>query len=200
MNKEQFLSELRNALAGLPQEDVEERVAFYGEMIDDRMEEGLSEAEAVNGLGPVDEIVSQTLAGIPISRLVKEEMSKKGSLKAWEIVLLVLGFPLWFPLLIAAAAIVFSLYITLWSLVLALWAIELALWVGVGVLLAAAVLNFVKGRPFAGLALLGASRLSAGLSIFLVFGCVAASKGMVKLAEKVLLWIKSRFIRKENGK
>ena len=48
MNKQEFLSQLRKGLAGLPQNDIEERLAFYGEMIDDRIEEGLSEEEAVS--------------------------------------------------------------------------------------------------------------------------------------------------------
>ena len=34
MNKDQFLEELRKKLSGLPQEDIDERVAFYSEMID----------------------------------------------------------------------------------------------------------------------------------------------------------------------
>ena len=46
MNKEKFLDALRRRLSGLPQEDIDERIAFYEEMIDDRMEEGLSEEEA----------------------------------------------------------------------------------------------------------------------------------------------------------
>ncbi len=43
MNKQAFLTQLRKGLSGLPQEDIEERLAFYSEMIDDRIEEGLSE-------------------------------------------------------------------------------------------------------------------------------------------------------------
>lgn len=38
MNKEEFLNGLGNALAGLPQDEVNERIAFYGEMIDDHIE------------------------------------------------------------------------------------------------------------------------------------------------------------------
>ncbi len=33
MNKQEFLTDLRKALSGLPQDDIEERIAFYGEMI-----------------------------------------------------------------------------------------------------------------------------------------------------------------------
>ena len=34
MNKHEFLAELRKGLSGLPKEDIEKSVAFYGEMID----------------------------------------------------------------------------------------------------------------------------------------------------------------------
>ena len=56
----------------LPQGDVEERLTFYSEMIDDRMEEGISEEEAVCEIGSVDEIVSQIIADIPFTKLVRE--------------------------------------------------------------------------------------------------------------------------------
>lgn len=42
MNKQEFLTELRAKLSGLPTYDVEERLSFYGEMIDDRTEEGVT--------------------------------------------------------------------------------------------------------------------------------------------------------------
>ena len=50
MTKKEFLARLRRGLAQLPPEEREERLAFYSEMIDDRMEEGLSEQEAVASL------------------------------------------------------------------------------------------------------------------------------------------------------
>ena len=49
----------------------------------------------------------------------------KRPLRAWEIVLIILGSPLWLPLLVAGAAIVISVYAVIWSLVIALWAVEL---------------------------------------------------------------------------
>ena len=45
ITKQEFLLQLREKLSGLPQADIDERVAFYGEMIDDRVEEGLTEEE-----------------------------------------------------------------------------------------------------------------------------------------------------------
>ncbi len=42
---------LENGLKSLPQEDVKERLGFYSEIIDDRMEEGNSEQEAIASIG-----------------------------------------------------------------------------------------------------------------------------------------------------
>ena len=199
MNKREFLEELRKGLAGLPQDDVEERLTFYGEMIDDRIEEGLTEEEAVAQIGPIGDIVSQTLSDIPLSKLVKEKMPKR-SLRAWEIILLVLGFPLWFALLVAAFAVVLALYIVIWALVIALWAVAFAFSIASVACIPAAVYCAVKGNVPAAIACAGASLLLAGLSLFLYPACVAASKGAVKLAAVIGRGIKKLFVRKENSK
>ena len=73
MNKQEFLSLLAQELSGLPGKDVTDRLAFYDEMIDDRIEEGLSEEDAVDEMGPVDEVAAQILEEIPLSRLEPEE-------------------------------------------------------------------------------------------------------------------------------
>ena len=62
MTKQEFLSELERALGKLPHAEVEQALAFYDEAISDRMEDGLSESEAVADLGPIDEIAAQIAA------------------------------------------------------------------------------------------------------------------------------------------
>lgn len=197
MSKQQFLAELRTALAGLPQDDIEERLNFYGEMIDDRMEEGLTESEAVEGIGSVSDIAEQTLAEIPLAKLVKERMAPKRSLRGWEIALLVLGFPLWFPLIIAACAVVLALYVVILALIISLWAIEIALWAcAVGGVCMAAVF-FTRGEVLPGLAILGAALVCAGLALLMLYACIAATKGLLRLTKKMALGIKSLFVGKE---
>jgi uncharacterized membrane protein len=51
MTKQEFIDALRHKMAGLPKDDIEDRVAFYTEMIDDRVEDGLSEEQAVAEIG-----------------------------------------------------------------------------------------------------------------------------------------------------
>ena len=198
MYKEQFLRELEAGLAGLPQPDIEERLAFYSEMIDDRMEDGMPEEEAVACAGPVDEIVSQTVADIPFTRIVKERVRPKNALRAWEVVLLILGFPLWFPLLLAAGAIVLSLYIVVLALLVSLWAVELSFAVSAVASLAAGAFIFVQGGLLPGVFLFGVALFLGGLSIFLYYGCIAASKGLLRLTGSAAQHIKTMFIRKEN--
>lgn len=198
MNKQEFLTRLKEALAGLPQDDVAERLSFYAEMIDDRVEDGMTEEDAVAGIGSAEQIAAQILRETPITRLVKERVRPKRRLRAWEIVLLVLGAPIWLSLLLALLAVVFSVYAALWSVLLSLWAVELSLAVSS---LGAAVLGvvlLVRGAGGEGLALFGAAFLLAGLSVFLFLGCKAATEGILLLTKKLAWWIKSRFLRKEN--
>lgn len=200
MNKAEFLAQLRKGLSGLPQDDIEERLSFYGEMIDDRAEEGASEEEAVAGVGSVEDIVAQTVADIPLTKLVKEKIKPKRSLRGWEITLIILGFPVWFPLILAAIVVVLALYIAVWALVISLWVVDLALAVCALACIAYAVYCFIRGSAAAGVAAVGLALFCAGICIFLVFGCFAASKGAVRLAKLIALGVKRIFIKKENSK
>ena len=196
MTKQDFLTRLGERLSGLPEQDALERVNFYGEMIDDRMEDGLSEEEAVTEIGNIDEVVSQILADYPLAKLVKENIKPRRKLKTWEIVVLAAGSPIWLSLLIAALAVALSLYIVLWALVLVIWAIDLLLAAGVLCGVAAAVACFSQGLTSEGLASTGLGLFCAGLAIFLFFGCLAATKGSARLTKKIILGIKNLIIKR----
>lgn len=200
MNKQEFLAELRKGLHGLPQNDIEERLTFYNEMIDDRMEEGLTEDAAVSEIGTVNEVISQIVTETPLSKIVKEKVRPKRTLRVWEIVLLALGSPIWLSLLIAAFAVIFAVYVTAWSVIVALWASELALAASsIGSILSAVIFAF-QVNGIVAIAVLGAGIAFAGLSIFLFFGCKETTKGILFLTKKMILGIKSLFIGKENIK
>lgn len=199
MNKQEFLDGLRKGLSGLPQADIEERLTFYGEMLDDRIEEGLSEEEAVAAAGSVNEIVRQTVADIPLAKIAKERIKPKRRLKAWEIVLLALGSPIWLSLGVAAAAVIFALYVTVWSVIASFWSVfaSLAVCAAAGVPMCVV---FVAGDSgAAGIAVLSAGIVCAGLSVFMFFGCSQATKGILFLTKKFAIWLKNCFIKKEEA-
>lgn len=196
MTKQEVLERLRNGLSGLPQSDIEERLAFYREMIEDRMEEGLSEEEAVAAVGAVPEIIAQVIADTPLTKLAKERIKPNRRLRTWEIVLLALGSPLWLSLCVAAVAVILGLYISLWSVIVSLWA-------AFGSLAACFIGAFLSGIIFActgkllaGCALIAAGFVCAGLSIFVFYGCKAVTKGIMRFTKGIALWLKNRFVRK----
>ena len=201
MTKLQFLLALHDKLSGLSQDDVEERLSFYSEMIEDRMEEGLSEEDAVASIGSVEELATQIAVEFPSAKPEqKTETTKpKKRLKAWEIVFLVLGSPIWVSLLIAAFAVLLSLIVSLWSLIISLWAV-FASFVGCafGCLLAGIVLA-VFGNGLVGIAVIGGALVCAGISILWFFVCKAATKGTLLLTKNIVPWIISLFVKKEEA-
>lgn len=199
MLKQEFLGKLRSRLSGLPETEMEERLNFYSEMIDDRMEDGLSEEEAVAAIGTVEEIVVQIVAETPFTMLAKERIKPKRQLKTWEIVLLVLGSPVWLSLGIAAIAVILSVYAAFGAVILSLWAVFAAM-VGAGIGgMISGIGMMIGDSSLAGIALMGASIVCAGLSIFVFYGCKAAAKGTVTLTKKIALGIKKCLAGKEDA-
>ena len=197
MKKNEFLSELRERLAGLSETDLNRSLDYYAEMIDDRMEDGRSEDEAVAEVGTPAVIAEEILKEMSLAKLVKARVKPKRKMAVWEVVLLVLGSPLWLALLVTLFAAVLSLYIALWSVVISLWAVELALAATVLAGVVALPISLIQGNVWAGIALLGAGIFAAGLSMFGFYGCLYATKGACLLGKKLFLFVKSCFIRKE---
>lgn len=196
MTKQEFFAQLRKCLSGLPQSEIEERLLFYGEMIEDRMEDGLSEEDAVSAVGSVNEIVAQIIADIPLAKIAKERMKSKRQLNVWETVLLALGSPLWLSLVIAAVAVVLSLYISLWSVIVSAWAVFGSLTACFLGFLLAGVVFTCSGNTLPGIAVIAAGLVCAGVSVFAFYGCKAATKGILILTKKLVLWTKNCFIQK----
>ena len=191
MTKEIFLHELRKRLKGLPKEDIDSRIEFYEEMIDDRIESGMSEEEAVRDVGSIDDIVAQIAKTTPLLHLVKEKVKPKRQIQAWEIILIVLGFPLWFPLVATAGALLLVAYLMMWVGVIVTYTIEAAL---LATLVAAIITAATSGfNP----AFIGVAMVAAGLAIIMIFACIGATKGSFSLTKRVFLSIKKKIVRGE---
>ena len=120
MTKKEFIEELKNGLCGLPEEDIRRSIEFYSEMIDDRIEDGKTEEEAVADIGSVKDAVEQIISEIPMSKLIKEKVKPKRRMCAWERVLLALGSPIWISIIAALFAVVVSVYASIWSVAVSL--------------------------------------------------------------------------------
>lgn len=198
MTKVEFLNELRNKLQVLPKEDLESRISFYSEMIDDRMDEGKTEEEAINEIGTVDEIVYEIAKDTPLVKLVKEKVKPKRALRVWEIILLILGFPVWFPLLTVAIVLAIVFYLLIWVFVIVAYAVETALvtWSVGGVIVF--FLSLINGNS--DLISLGTAVMACGGAILLYFGCKELTKLTIKLSKKIIVGIKMAIIGKGENK
>ena len=219
MTKQEFLTQLQNGLCVLTESDAQERLNFYSEMIDDRMEEGLSEQEAVAQIGDVSEIVASILAEIPQRAPEKQDATevkeppetitkvekpthtqeppkkeKKKGMEPWQIVLLILGAPLWIPLMIAAFSVLISLIAVLWSVVATLWGALFGTLAGVGLGVTLFGIGcIIAGKWLVGIACFGGGIACVGLAIFAFFGCIYATKGAAWLTKMAFVGIAKLF-------
>lgn len=197
MRKNEFLDKLKASLWSMPEADKQRSADYYAEMIDDRMEDGLSEEEAVAAIGNLDDIVKQILQETPRppAAVKPKQQQKPDQTKIWLIILLIVGSPIWIPLVASAVSVVVSVYVSLWTVVIVLYAVAAA--VGAAAIGCFVGMFFMLGRPVTAMVTLGASLLCAGIGILMILLSNLAAKGMIVLTKLCWQSAKSIFQRKE---
>ena len=186
VNKMQFLRAVQEKTVHMPPSEVNRLLEYYSEMIDEAMEEGMSEEEAVDRLGTWEDICAQIEefrtsepqqtepikeepAKEPQNPIPDKKPKKRVSLPMWAVVLLILTSPVWGAIVlslgIAVFAVVASLVVIGGALVVSLFAVVIALAaVGVVGIPAGVVLLATSGiAPF--LLTLGGGLVCVGLAI-----------------------------------
>jgi len=130
MNKKQFCTFLENELRlYLSSKEVYKTLNFFKEMIDDRVDEGLSEEEAVSQLGNIDDIVGQILDEHNIKKRQKKLVWRfipQKTPSAANIIIAILLFPIW----ITIFSLVASFFLVFISLIFSLVVSVIAFFVG----------------------------------------------------------------------
>ena len=203
MNKLEFLTRLRNSLerGGMPAEDINDALTYYEEVFMDagfgKEEEtaasmGAPEEVAVNilresGITPPPPPAPQNIAAAP----QPQKKKPSGGAIAASIIIGVLTFPIWLPLLIAAVTILFVVIVVLLSLVFAFIA------AGIGLIIGGFARLFQV--PSVALMALGAGFIITGLVILLckpVFRSAIPACG--RGIKKLFAWVGGLF--KKGGK
>ena len=197
MEKNEFLTKLRGALASLPEEEIEKTLAYYSEIIGDRMDDGMSEEEVVGSLEDTEVIAQHILQETPLNVLIKEK-GHKAITRQVNKLLLILGFPVWLPLLIAAVALVFTGYLLIWVLVLTLYSVLVALFAGgVGTLLSfGATLTL---NPWAAVFQLGLGLILIALGLLSLRPIGAGVKRLFEMTKKALKRMKYHLFKKKEA-
>ena len=187
MNKKEYLEKLRKALNDISITNVESCVEYYSEMIDDRIEDGMSEEDAVNSMESIESIVEASRLEKPMPVLVKEkvqkskeEAGKNGHGTLW-MVLAIIGFPVWFPLLMVLGVILLALYIILVVLVLTFFLVEIAIALAALGCLVLPIAAFATLSLPSAILCIGGFLLLAGLTTLLWKPIVLLAKGTIKI-------------------
>lgn len=176
MNKTQFCALLGNKLKPyLSPKEMYKTLNFFEEMIDDRIDEGLSEEEAVSQLGDINIIVDQILD--------EHNIRKKQTKLVWRFIPRELGFiniVLLFPAWITIFSLVASLFIVVLSIIFSIVLSIIAIFIG-GILL-------ILKSPFY---LIYERNISYFLDT-LGFGFVISGAGLIGIDWLIKIYKKSR--------
>ena len=198
MNKQEYLASLRAALACLPESEIEESVAFYTEMIDDRVADGLTEEEATAQLDDPKTAARAIIADLPVVPRTVVRTKQKNRALYWTLV--ILGSPLWLTLLLAAGMLVLAGLLTIWCLILGLWLLAAGLLAGGPLGIGVCLWALAVGQPAYGVFELGSGLLCFGLGLFCLHGAVAASKTLMQVSRQWIAKAKEPFVKvKEEG-
>lgn len=117
MTEKEYLKELKRNLSALKRSDRNSLIEFYKEMIEDKIENGKTEREAIAELEPADAVAKRTLAEYGID---EEELNKRKKINGMTLALVIIGSPLWISLAIAALAVVLAVAISILAIIISI--------------------------------------------------------------------------------
>ena len=196
MRMNEYLSALAAELSQLPEAERKKQISYYEELFADMKEEGLGEEEIAEKLGSPKKAAEEILAEVPLSMLIKSRVKPKKGWTVLNVILLILGAPVWLPIALALVAVILAIYIVIWSVVVVLFCAVLAIFAAGIFGLFMAVFNLIPAS-FSVLLILGVSLICLGLIVPALWVAIAATKGICKLTGRIARWIRSLFIRKE---
>ncbi len=165
MNRSEFDRALRRGIRALPKPEVQRFSEYYAEMLDDRIESGITEQDAVAQLGDPAAIAAQILSDESMPGVQHLQNRRNHRLNPWQIALIVLGSPIWVSIALALFSVALSLAAALWSLIVMMWAMEIAFAAGAIGGIVAGIAAIFRGNAWFGIAMLGAGVFCAGATV-----------------------------------
>ena len=197
MNRKEYLDRLEDLLACLPREQRAESLAFYGEMIDDRIEEGMTEEEAVAALDAPGTAAEAILDELPAVPRAVAKTRRKSRVLLWAAV--IVGSPIWLSLLAAFVAVAVSVYACIWVLAVCIWIVAVALVLAFPLGLLLAFWGMCVGNAPYALVQAGMGLVGLALGALCFKGAWAASRQLVRLSRIWIAKATSPFFRRHKS-
>lgn len=198
MKKDEFLSSLERLLRSLKREERNRFLSYYAEMIEDYMEDGCEEEDAVQRIGSPGEIAQEILS----DRGAQPARPTPTWMKICVIVLLILGSPLWGSLVLAAfccalAAViaVMSAYVVIWCIPVVFGACSVSSLVLAVVSTVGSVIIMFRDTA-TGMVQMGSGILSAGVFLVTALFTWELGKRFIGVTKKFSRWLAGLFQKK----
>lgn len=206
MTKREFFDALSDRIRSLPKEEVNRTITYYNEILEDYMEDGMTEEEAVAKLEDVDVIAQRILhsnepeqppysAPAPYGEQAVPPREKKHT--GLFVALAIVGFPIWFPLVMAFFSVIFSVIVSLFSIIISLIAIPVGLAAGAIGGVGVSPVLFYTGQTAKGFVMLGGGLICAALSIFSIMLMVWLVKWIWRLIRWICRQVRRLFTRRK---
>ncbi len=164
MTEKEYLKKLKKKLSPLKGDDKNALLDFYKEMIEDKMESGLSEEQAVAELESPETVAERTLAEYGLQNKPERKLS------VLSVILIVIGSPLWLALGVAALGIGIAALCVVFALVVAMVAVCLSLTLGGAAAFAAGIVLLFSDFSL-GLVNIGGGLASSSAGVLLSIAC-----------------------------
>lgn len=190
MNRVEFIKALAEELAyQVKPSELHQIINYYDEIIEDLMEEGFTEEQAVRKLGSPHDLALEATGDKEI------EVNLPVRWSPLAIILLIIGFPLWGSLLFASLCLIGSFYIVLWCLPFCTAIFGLtATFAGLFSAVTSPLVMF-SGLG-AGMMQFGIGVLFFGLGILSLVATYMMSGVFLRATRKTLVWLKNLIFRK----
>lgn len=192
MTKSIFIENLRVLLKSINEDERNKFISYYEEIFDDYMENGFTEEEVINKIGSPESIANSILEEQDSLNIKVPSFNSK----ILNIVLLILGFPLWGSLLLAVALIILSIYIIIFCVPFTTGVMSVSFF-GAGLFGVIASLFLMFDGLALGIVQLGVCISLIGASILLGIITLYVSKKVMSITSKLTLKIVKSFKRKE---
>ena len=196
MTKHEYLVALRRALAELPSDEIERTCAFYEEMIDDRIEGGQAEGEAVASMESPEDAAARILDELPTvpRALARAQVARRGgcgTAALWAAV--IVGSPLWVSVLVAALAFVLCGVTVLCLPFVVAWVLAVGLLLCTPIAISAAVCAAVTGSGTIALFDLGVGLALGGAGLLMLIAALFVTRFFIRLLARFVRWAVSPF-------
>ena len=183
----------------MPASEVADALEYYAEAIDDRIEQGLSERQALEEIGGPAQACDAVAETVPVAKRAVAAATATRERKALIGVLLLVSAVFWVPLAFGLLGAAAGVYATIWAAVLVVWT-------GVGSLLACglgavplACYSASCGALAEGLLSGGALLALGALGVMLVPLGIIASVLLFKASVLFVRWVAHFFLRVARG-